>query len=105
MSQIGESSNALSSSMRYLILLLGVLPFALGVSTPTVTISAPQATIVGLGGDVEQFPGIPFAKPPTGSLRLKPPQALTQPLGRYNATQNGKACPQFVFVSVSPKSL
>lgn len=40
---------------------------------------------------------IPFAQPPVGSLRLKPPQPLTEPLGEINATANGKACPQFVF--------
>jgi carboxylesterase type B len=53
--------------------------------------------IVGLGGTVEQFPGIPFAQPPVGPLRLKPPQPLTEPLGTISATENGKACPQFVF--------
>lgn len=67
-----------------------------GVS-PTVTIASPQATIVGLPGLIEAFPGIPFAKPPVGPLRLKPPQPLTEPLGTYHATSNGKACPQFIF--------
>ena len=69
-------------------------------ATPTVTISAPQGTIVGLPGSVEAFPGIPFAKPPTGSLRLKPPQPITAPLGTFKATANGLACPQFVFSTV-----
>jgi len=69
--------------------------------TPTVTISYPQATIIGgVSGAVEIFPGIPFAKPPTGALRLKPPQAITAPMGTYLATQNGKACPQFIFSTV-----
>lgn len=66
-------------------------------ATPTVTISSPQGTIVGLPGSVEAFPGIPFAKPPTGSLRLKPPQPITAPLGTFSATKNGMACPQFFF--------
>lgn len=92
--------------MKFLVLLSSVLPFVAAapanraVITPTVTVTSPQATIVGLPGDVEQFPGIPFAKPPTSSLRLKPPQALTAPLGTYNATENRQACPQFVFSTV-----
>lgn len=69
-------------------------------ATPTVIIPAPQATIVGLGGAVEQFPGIPFAHPPVGPLRLKPPQPLTDPLGTIKATQNGLSCPQFVLSTV-----
>jgi Carboxylesterase family len=66
-------------------------------AAPTVAIQYPQATIVGLSGDVEQFPGIPFAQPPVGPFRLKPPQPITQPMGTVMATQNGKACPQFIF--------
>lgn len=71
-------------------------PLASGA--PTVSISAPQATIIGLADDngVEQFPGIPFAQPPVGSLRLKPPQKITASLGTYSATANGPACPQFL---------
>ncbi|KIX10062.1 uncharacterized protein Z518_01143 [Rhinocladiella mackenziei CBS 650.93] len=72
-------------------------PVARAPDAPTVTISSPQATIVGLGGDVEQFPGIPFAKPPTNRDRLKAPVPLTEPYGVYNATSNKQACPQFVF--------
>ncbi|KAI9697473.1 MAG: hypothetical protein M1820_007808 [Bogoriella megaspora] len=66
-------------------------------AAPTVTISAPQATVVGIAGDVEQFPGVPFAQPPTGPLRLKPPQPITTSLGTVDATSNGPACPQFYF--------
>lgn len=83
--------------MKQFLLSVAIIPLALAASTPTVTISYPQATIVGLSGDVEQFPGVPFAQPPTGSLRLKPPQPLTKPYGVYNATANPPACPQFIF--------
>jgi carboxylesterase type B len=65
--------------------------------TPTVTISSPQATIVGLAGLVEQFPGIPFAQPPVGRLRLKPPQPIIKPMGKVLAQANGNACPQDIF--------
>ncbi|KAF7592404.1 hypothetical protein BBP40_000322 [Aspergillus hancockii] len=77
------------------------LPFALAApakrDTPTVTISSPSATIVGKSGKVESFNGIPFAQQPTGSLRLKPPQAVVSPLGTIKATGAAKACPQFFF--------
>ncbi|BAE66562.1 unnamed protein product [Aspergillus oryzae RIB40] len=66
---------------------------------PTVTISSPSATIVGSSGNVESFNGIPFAQQPTGSLRLKPPQALESPLGTFKATGAAKACPQFFFTT------
>lgn len=58
-------------------------------AVPTVAIPAPQATIVGLGGKVEEFPGIPFAQKPVGALRLKPPVALTGNLGTIKAQANG----------------
>ena len=69
-------------------------------AAPTVTIASPQATIVGIAGDVEQFAGVPFAQPPVAGLRLKPPQPITEPMGTIMATQNGKACPQFFFSTV-----
>jgi triacylglycerol lipase len=80
-----------------------VLPLAFAspvkrAGTPTVTIASPAATIIGsTGTSVETFNGIPFAQPPTGSLRLKPPQSLTAPLGTVTATGTAQACPQFFF--------
>lgn len=67
-------------------------------AAPTVVAPSPGATVVGkslLG--VETFNGIPFAKPPTGNLRLKPPQPLTSSVGKVDGTQVPKACPQFFF--------
>ena len=69
---------------------------------PTVTISYPQATIVGnrapvIGYQTEEFPGIPFALPPTGDRRLKPPVPITKPMGKFDAKTTGKVCPQLVF--------
>ncbi|KAJ6150716.1 extracellular lipase [Penicillium chermesinum] len=90
--------------MPSLKLLLAVLPFALGAPTPhdkraskpTVTIASPEATIVGsTGSNLDTFNGIPFALPPTGSRRLKPPQAISTSLGAVQATGTPRACPQF----------
>ncbi|KAA8644904.1 hypothetical protein EYZ11_010996 [Aspergillus tanneri] len=84
-----------------LLSLLAVSP-ALGApakrAAPTVTITHPQATIVGSTVlSVEHFNGVPFAQPPTGPLRLKPPQRLNSSLGTVEATGAAKACPQFFF--------
>ena len=67
-------------------------------AAPTVSIAAPAATIVGSStGTIETFNGIPFAQPPVGGLRLKPPQPLTSPLGTVKAVGIPAACPQFFF--------
>lgn len=64
---------------------------------PIVTISHPPATIVGAPGvdNVDSFNGIPFAVPPTGSRRLRPPQPIKTPLGTVQAIGPAKSCPQF----------
>jgi hypothetical protein len=84
-------------SILFVILpLTSAVPAKRGI--PTVKIASPQATIVGssvLG--VDTFNGIPFAQPPVGQLRLKPPQPLTSSLGTVNAIGIPKACPQFFF--------
>ncbi|KAF9738914.1 hypothetical protein PMIN06_003595 [Paraphaeosphaeria minitans] len=67
-------------------------------ASPTVVAPSPGATVVGkslLG--IETFNGIPFAQPPTGKLRLKPPQPLTSSVGKVDGAQIPKACPQFFF--------
>ncbi|KAK1773024.1 Alpha/Beta hydrolase protein [Copromyces sp. CBS 386.78] len=64
-------------------------------AAPTVTIST--GTIVGANGILtEAFNGIPFALPPTGNLRLKPPVRLNSSLGVFDASGIAPACPQFV---------
>lgn len=73
-------------------------------NAPTVTINFPPATIIGLAPsstapNSEEFPNIPFAHPPVGQLRLKPPTPLTEPQGTILAQANGNACPQFIFTT------
>lgn len=57
-------------------------------------VSIENGTVIGLSTDgVDSFLGIPYAQPPIGSLRLRPPQALTSKLGTIQATSIPKACP------------
>ncbi|ODQ81369.1 hypothetical protein BABINDRAFT_7168 [Babjeviella inositovora NRRL Y-12698] len=42
----------------------------------------------------ESYLGIPFAAPPVGDLRFRPPQAYNKSLDGFKATKFGKTCPQ-----------
>lgn len=71
-------------------------------TTASVVLSA--GTVIGsVYGGVEYFRGIPYAQPPTGPLRLKPPVRLesfgSAPL---DATGVGPACPQMTAVDITP---
>jgi carboxylesterase type B len=72
-------------------------------ASPTVGIK--NGTIVGSSFDgVDSFLGIPFAKPPTGTLRLKPPQQIDTSWGTLVATSSPTACPQMIIPPQSPSS-
>ncbi|KAL6801449.1 Alpha/Beta hydrolase protein [Trichoderma sp. SZMC 28013] len=65
-----------------------------GAESPSVALR--YSTVIGSSSDgIDSFRGIPFAQPPVGSLRLKPPQPIISALGEVQATATPKACPQF----------
>src|ERR1700730_8778782 len=47
-----------------------------------------------VNASTRQFLNVPYAAPPTGNLRFRPPQPAAPWLGIRNATQAGPACPQ-----------
>ncbi|WP_165974925.1 carboxylesterase/lipase family protein [Nonomuraea deserti] len=51
-------------------------------------------------GDVARYRGIPYAQPPTGDLRWRPPRPVARWRGVRDATTSGPACPQ---ASENPK--
>ncbi|KAI6780822.1 uncharacterized protein J7T54_007301 [Emericellopsis cladophorae] len=69
------------------------------------TVNAPAGSITGVSLlNVESFRGIPFAEPPTGQLRLKPPVRLETTLDAFDASGLAPACPQ-MFVSSEARDL
>jgi para-nitrobenzyl esterase len=64
-------------------------------STRTITVRTDRGPIVGLSiGAVQEFRGIPYAAPPVGELRWKPPAPAVGWVNPRNALKSGPACPQ-----------
>lgn len=67
-------------------------------ATGNVSVVTPFGVVTGIAGagnGSNAFLGIPYAVPPVGPLRWKPPQALGMlPSSPYNAMQYGHVCPQ-----------
>ncbi|KAI0628178.1 carotenoid ester lipase precursor [Trametes polyzona] len=73
-----------------------LLAYATATSSPSVTLDT--ARIVGVSdGVVNQYMGIPFAKPPVGKLRLQLPKPAAPYHGVLNATTPGDQCFQQKF--------
>ncbi|HEY0302716.1 MAG TPA: carboxylesterase family protein [Rhizomicrobium sp.] len=61
----------------------------------TLVVAAPAGSLTGqIEGALRVFKGVPYALPPTGGLRWKPPVAMPAWRGIRNATQFGPACHQ-----------
>ena len=79
--------------LRYALLLLGLtLPMAASAG-PVITIGDGQVQGIA-DNNAAIFRGIPYAAPPVGDLRWRPPQAPAKWSGVRDATQFGPACPQ-----------
>jgi para-nitrobenzyl esterase len=85
---------------------LGVASAAdFGTHEPIVwTASGPIQGAAGPGG--YQFLGLPYAAPPTGQLRWRPPQPVANWRGVRDATQFAPSCPQppSLFAPIGPTS-
>lgn len=86
-----KASACLSLVFAGLALIAGCKP-----PVPVVMVDAPVGTIGGNeAGTHQAFLGIPFAQPPVGDLRWRPPQPLPAFAEPYVATQFGAGCTQF----------
>lgn len=87
--------------MLIVITILLLLPLGQGApapnksGAPTVTLGSGTTIIGATLAGVDSFKGISYAQPPTGPLRLKPPQPLNGSLGTITTTLIPKSCPQF----------
>ena len=85
--------------MRVIAALLGAL---LALTSTSVRADELQVTVAsgalsGLGsrdGLVRSFKGVPYAAPPVGALRWRPPQAVTAWEGTREANRFSPICPQ-----------
>ena len=72
------------------------------VTATMTTVVLPAGTVTGSVTDgVGYYGGIPYAQPPTGSLRLKPPVRL-ESFGSIQTTGSGPACPQSIAIDIPP---
>ena len=58
------------------------------------TVSTRYGVVRGTGDEVRAYLGIPYAAPPVGNLRWRPPQSPASWTGVRDATRPGSACVQ-----------
>lgn len=94
--------NVLSLAATLVGLVRAATPVSTSNATTTTTVVLPAGTVIGSVADgIEYYGGIPYAQPPTGSLRLKPPVRL-ESFGSVQATGVGPACPQMTAIDITP---
>ncbi|EGX87767.1 lipase 3 precursor [Cordyceps militaris CM01] len=67
---------------------------------------ASGTTVIGRSGQgIETFNGIPYADPPVGPLRFKPPQKISRKLEPVDATGIAPSCPQMLISNATKTAL
>ncbi|RDW71658.1 carboxylic ester hydrolase-25 [Coleophoma crateriformis] len=91
--------------MTYVRYILGVCLLPVAVAAATVNLVDGSQIIGATAQNVDTFTGIPYAEPPTGNLRLKPPQPLQAGPKTIQATGVPTGCPQFVTSTTAATSV
>ena len=77
---------------------LAALSWSPATRAAEVDVLTRSGLVAGLAdGGVEAFRGIPFAAPPVGPLRWRPPAAPAAWAAKRDASADGPACPQVVY--------
>ncbi|KAL3199985.1 hypothetical protein MRX96_013379 [Rhipicephalus microplus] len=86
-----------------------IVPFFLALVSTITAFDVQTVTALGvvggsrtnvLGRTLEVYRGIPYAQPPMGALRFRPPEPLQGWDGVLNATNRRTACPQVIIAPV-----
>ncbi|KAK3616879.1 hypothetical protein LTR22_026919 [Elasticomyces elasticus] len=86
-------------------LALSALAAPLDGRAARLSVTIANGTVVGsIIGVVDSFRGVPYAQPPVGELRLRPPQSRTTSFGTISDNPLPRACPQF-YTSVNSGNL
>ncbi len=87
------------------LLLALALPATAAAQTPFARADGETLEGVTLPGGISVFRGVPYAKPPVGDLRWRPPVAREPGTGRRSATAFGAACMQTDRLAVWTKAI
>lgn len=82
------------SLRRVLVVLFALLLPAVAAMAEPMIVQTSTGALAGSGCDIRVFKGIPFAAPPIGPLRWRPPEPPTPWHGVRDATQFGADCMQ-----------
>ncbi len=81
-----------------IVVVLTALSWSGAARAAEVDVLTRSGLVAGLAdGGVEAFRGIPFAAPPVGPLRWRPPAAPAAWAAKRDASADGPACPQVVY--------
>jgi len=91
--------SSMAMSINFLFLFLGLCGGSLAQHRDDLTVTTLSGKVQGmqlsvLGSDVRAFLGVPYAKPPIGELRFRPPQPVPKWEGVKNAAQFANTCYQ-----------
>jgi len=75
-------------------LVLAAAPTGAAGALPAIAVQTQFGPVRGSGSDVVAFKGIPYAAPPVGELRWRPPEPPARWTDIRDATQFGPICPQ-----------
>jgi para-nitrobenzyl esterase len=85
----------MSTRIRSLVLIAMLCVVLPATAQPDALVEAPAGKLRGEAiGPLDVFKGIPYALPPVGNLRWRPPVAMSPWTGVRDATQFGAACTQ-----------